>query len=103
VAAYLYVVETALSGVLGISMKGLIGEFPLGWPAVLLVYAAGAVVSFVALSRPRLASVGMIAVGLCGILFGGPVAKIYGVIMLVAAALCAWAGARSPHGDGARN
>ena len=95
----LYLVEAALNGTLRIPMGSMLGGYPVTWPAVLLIYAAGGVVGLLALSHPRAGSVAMGVVGLCGILLGGPVAKIYGVIMLIAAALCWRSGTPSSGGS----
>jgi hypothetical protein len=56
--------------------------YPLGnW--VFLVYALGFAAALYALRRPRAMGVALIALGVCALLFGGPIARIWGVVAIL--------------------
>jgi len=62
--------------------------YPLGvW--VYPLYLLGLALSLTALRHPRWAGLGMIPLGLCAALLGGPIAQIYGYYMMVAGAALA--------------
>jgi hypothetical protein len=75
-------------------MKGL-DEYPLGVRGVLAVYAVGAALGWLALRQPKGSGIAMIVLAMVGFAFGGPVAKLFGLVLVVAALLCLL-GARFP-------
>ncbi len=62
----------------------LLEAYPLG-AGVLLVYAVGIALGIAALRWTMPAAVAMLPLGACALLFGGPVAKVYGILMILCA------------------
>lgn len=54
---------------------------------VLAVYAAGTGLGFAALRWPLAMGIAMLPLGVCAFLFGGPVSKVYGILLFAAGAI----------------
>lgn len=79
-----------LLGVLGLNMDTWrsLNAYPLGAVGAIAVYALGIALGSLAFRYARWAGLGMLLVGIVAIGLGGPVAKGYGVVLLVAGMLC---------------
>ena len=79
----------ALESLLNVATVGrasgtLLHAYPLG-AGVLLVYAVGIALGIAALRWTMPAAAAMLPLGACALLFGGPVAKVYGILMILCA------------------
>ncbi len=79
----------ALESLLNVATMGraggtLLQAYPLG-AGVLLVYAVGIALGIAALRWAMPAALAMLPLGACALVFGGPVAKVYGILMILCA------------------
>ena len=81
----LLALESLLS-VIALSPGAGVLSYPLG-AGVLVVYACGIALGIAAMRWPVAAGIAMLPLGACAFLFGGPVAMVYGVVIVCAGAL----------------
>ena len=65
-----------------------LNAYPLGAIGAIAVYVLGMALGFFALRQPKLPSFGMLLVGIVAVSLGGPIAKVYGIILIAAGVLC---------------
>ena len=88
-------ITAALGGGIMLAMEGLVGvislgqskgaliDYPLG-AGVFVVYACGTALGLASLRWPIAAGIAMLPLGSVAFLFGGPIAKVYGIVMFCA-------------------
>jgi hypothetical protein len=98
-------ITAALGGGILLAMKGLVGvmtlgqakgalaNYPLG-AGVFVVYACGIALSLAALRWPVATGIAMLPLGAVAFLFGGPIAKVYGIVIFCAGLLLLATGRR---------
>lgn len=76
-----------LLGAIGLASRSeYASPYPLGaW--TLLIYVLGAVLGCFARRRPLHVGIALVALGIVALLYGGPITRAYGILMVVAAAV----------------
>jgi hypothetical protein len=80
----------ALFRLIGVDLQeeALKNQHVLGFWGVLAVYFTGAVAGYLALNKPRAPGAVLIVDGLLALVFGGPLAFIFGLIVIVCGGVC---------------
>jgi hypothetical protein len=80
----------AMEGLVGVmtlgQAKGALASYPLG-AGVFVVYACGTALGLAALRWPIPTGIAMLPLGAVAFLFGGPIAKVYGIVIFCAGLL----------------
>ena len=91
-------ITAALGGGIMLAMEGLVGvitfgqakgtliDYPLG-AGVFIIYACGIALGLAALRWPVATGIAMLPLGAVAFLFGGPIAKVYGLVIFCAGLL----------------
>jgi hypothetical protein len=66
----------------------MLNQYALGYWGALSIYAVGVLLGFLALKYPLSAGALMAGDGLIGIMFGGPISRIFGLLMILSGGIC---------------